>query len=438
MCKMKKLWVILVCFALCSVSGLKAENYPYRSDVLWVTVPDHADWLYQTGEKVKVEVQFYKYGIPRDCVVDYELGSELLPADKKGSVTLKNGRAVIDMGTMKTPGFRDCRLTAKVDGKTYRHHVKVGFSPEKIEPYTQMPADFDAFWKQAMDEAARCPMTYTLTPVPEYANEKVDCYLMKLQCVRRGNYVYGYLFMPKAEGKYPVVLCPPGAGIKPIKEPTRHRYYAEEGCIRLEIEIHGIRPDLDAATYKEISNAFGYKNNNYLCNGLDDRDDYYMKRVYLACVRCIDFLTSLPQWDGKNVITQGGSQGGALSITTAALSPKVTACVANHPALSDMAGYKAGRADGYPHFFTKGEGMDTPEKLRTMAYYDVVNFARRLTVPTYITWGYNDNTCPPTTSYAVYNVITAPKEALITPINEHWTSEDTERGHLVWIKKHLK
>ena len=82
--------------------------------------------------------------------------------------------------------------------------------------------------------------------------------------------------------------------------------------------------------------------------------------------------------------------------------------------------------------------MDTPEKEKTMAYYDVVNFARLLTVPTYMTWGYNDNTCPPTTSYAVYNVITAPKEALVTPINEHWTSDATERGHLDWIKKHLK
>ena len=102
-----------------------------------------------------------------------------------------------------------------------------------------------------------------------------------------------------------------------------------------------------------------------------------------------------------------------------------------------MAGFKAGRASGYPHF-EKHEGMDTPEKLATMAYYDVVNFARRLTVPTYITWGFNDDTCPPTTSYAVYNVITAPKEALITPINEHWTSDATERGHLTWIKKHLK
>ena len=37
---------------------LQAENYPYRSDYLWVTVPDHADWLYQTGENATVEVQF--------------------------------------------------------------------------------------------------------------------------------------------------------------------------------------------------------------------------------------------------------------------------------------------------------------------------------------------------------------------------------------------
>ena len=101
-----------------------------------------------------------------------------------------------------------------------------------------------------------------------------------------------------------------------------------------------------------------------------------------------------------------------------------------------MAGYKAGRAGGYPHFF-RVEGMDTPDKLKTMAYYDVVNFARMIKVPTYITWGYNDDTCPPTTSYAVYNVLDCPKEALITPINEHWTSHATEYGQLKWILRHL-
>ena len=122
-----------------------AENYPYRSDYLWVTVPDHANWLYKTGEHARVEVQFYKYGIPCDAVVEYTIGGDLLASDQQGKVTLKNGRATIDMGTSKTPGFRDLRLTATVDGTTYRHHVKVGFSPEKIKPFTQLPKDFSDY-----------------------------------------------------------------------------------------------------------------------------------------------------------------------------------------------------------------------------------------------------------------------------------------------------
>ena len=335
---------------------------------------------------------------------------------------------------MREPGFRDCRLTATVDGTSYKHHVKVGFSPEKIQPYTQMPKDFKEFWENNKAEAAKYPLTYTKKLAEEYCTDKVDCYLIKLMLNNRGQCIYGYLFYPKnaVKGSCPVVLCPPGAGIKTIKEPLRHKYYAEEGCIRFEIEIHGLNPEMSAEEFKEISNAFNGRENGYLNNGLENHDNYYMKRVYLGCVRSIDLLTSLPEWDGKNVIVQGGSQGGALALITAGLDSRVTACVANHPALSDMAGYKAGRAGGYPHFF-RVEGMDTPDKLKTMAYYDVVNFARMIKVPTYITWGYNDDTCPPTTSYAVYNVLDCPKEALITPINEHWTSDATEYGQLKWI-----
>lgn len=439
--KMMKKKLVLLLFALIlPLSFASAENYPYRSDVLWVTVPNHADWIYKTGEKATVEVQFYKYGIPQDGVtVSYEIGGDMMPAETSGSVTLKQGKAVIPIGTMKEPGFRDCRMTATVDGKSYKHHVKVGFSPEKIKPYTQMPEDFKEFWDKNKAEAAKYPLTYTKELAKEYCTDKVDCYLIKLMLNSRGQSIYGYLFYPKnaTKGSCPVVLCPPGAGIKTIKEPLRHKYYAEEGCIRFEIEIHGLNPTMTAEEFKEISNAFNGRENGYLNNGLENRDNYYMKRVYLGCVRSIDLLTSLPEWDGKNVIVQGGSQGGALALITTGLDPRVTACVANHPALSDMAGYKAGRAGGYPHFF-RTEGMDTPEKLRTMAYYDVVNFARLIKVPTYITWGYNDDVCPPTTSYAVYNTLDCPKEALITPINEHWTSNDTEYGQLQWILKHLK
>lgn len=433
---LKKLFVSFMSVLIAFLSA-QAENYPYRSDILWVTVPDHADWLYRTGEQAKIEIQLYRYGIPQDGVeVSYALGQELLPSERQGSVKLKNGRAVISVGTMRNPGFLDCVLKADIAGKSCTHHVKIGFSPEKLRPYTQQPADFVEFWNKAKSEAQQCPMTFTTKYVPEYSNEKVGCYLVKLQCYKKGQHVYGYLTRPKAKGKYPVVLCPPGAGVKTLKEPMRHRFYAEQGFIRLEMEIHGLNPELSPETFKDLSASFG----DYLLKGLDDRDNYYMKKVYLACVRAIDYLTSLDEWDGKNVIVQGGSQGGALALITAGLDSRVTLCVANHPALSDMAGYKAGRADGYPHFFTKLNEYhtDTQEKLQTMAYYDVVNFARQINIPVYLTWGYNDNTCPPTTSYIVYNTLTCPKEALITPINEHWVSETTEHTQLDWIKSKLK
>lgn len=433
---LKKLFVSML-FVLIASLSVQAENYPYRSDILWVTVPDHADWLYRTGEQAKIEIQLYRYGIPQDGVeVSYTLGQELLPYERQGSVKLKNGRAVLSVGTMRNPGFLDCVLKADIAGKSCTHHVKIGFSPEKLRPYTQQPTDFVEFWNKAKSEAEQCPMAFTTKYVPEYSNEKVDCYLIKLQCYKKGQHVYGYLTRPKAKGKYPVVLCPPGAGVKTLKEPMRHRFYAEQGFIRLEMEIHGLNPELSPETFKDLSASFG----DYLLKGLDDRDNYYMKKVYLACVRAIDYLTSLDEWDGKNVIVQGGSQGGALALITAGLDSRVTLCVANHPALSDMAGYKAGRADGYPHFFTKLNDYrtDTQEKLQTMAYYDVVNFARQINIPVYLTWGYNDNTCPPTTSYIVYNTLTCPKEALITPINEHWVSETTEHTQLDWIKSKLK
>lgn len=441
--KLKTIFLLLAFILAMNMSGvqnIKAENYPYKSDYLWLTVPDHADWLYQTGENAKVEVSFCKYGIPRDGELKYSIGNDMLQPDKHGSVKLKNGRAVINMGTKKTPGFRDMKLSVSLDGKTYEHHIKVGFSVDKIKPYTQEPQDFRSFWQKNVEELKQVPMSYNKELYKDYCTDKIDCYLVKLQIDKMGHSMYGFLFYPKNAhpGKHPVVLCPPGAGIKTIKDPMRNKYYAENGFVRFEVEIHGLDPRISSETFGEISRAFNDRNGGYLANGLENKDIYYMKHVYVGLVRCIDFLTSLPEWDGKNVAVQGGSQGGALAIIAAGLDSRVTQCVANHPALSDMAGYAAkGGTGGYPHFCRQPQILSNKDCLNTLAYFDVVNFARYVKAPTYLTWGYNDVTCPPTTSYAVWNTLKCTKESLLTPINEHWTTTETNRGQMEWIKAHL-
>lgn len=425
--------VLLWCAMLCN-----AENYSYRSDDLWLTTPNHADWLYQVGEKAFIDIYFCIYGIPQDLEVKYEIAPDMMPATTSGIVILKNGKATVNMGTMQKPGFLDLRLSTEKNGKTYKHHIKVGFSPERLKPYTKNPDDFDSFWQSTISTARQESQTKQMVimqkKIEAYSTNDIDCWLIKLKVDRRHS-IYGYLTKPKQQGSFPIVLCPPGAGIKTIKDPMRHTYYAKNGFIRFEMEIHGLNPEMTNEQFKEITSAFDYEN-GYLTNGLDSKDNYYMKHVYAACVRALDYLCSLSDWDGKNVYVQGGSQGGALSLITAGLDSRVTACVANHPALADMAGYLDNRAGGYPHF-NRMKNMLTPEKVTTMSYFDVVNFARRIKCPVYLTWGYNDDTCPPTTSYIVWNLITSPKQSLITPINEHWTSNDTEYGQMLWLQSKM-
>ena len=60
------------------------------------------------------------------------------------------------------------------------------------------------------------------------------------------------------------------------------------------------------------------------------------------------------------------------------------------------------------------------KKIKTIQYFDVVNFARQVKVPGFYTFGYNDMVCPPTTTYSAYNVINAPKELFVAETTAHY------------------
>mgnify|MGYP006137789975 CR=1 FL=1 len=173
---------------------------------------------------------------------------------------------------------------------------------------------------------------------------------------------------------------------------------------------------------------------------LDDRDTYYYRRVYLGALRGLDYLVQHPKWDGATLVTQGGSQGGQLAIVTAALDRRVTATVASYPAYADVTGYLAGRAGGWPHMFDKNNlpFHNQKEKLETVKYYDVVNFARLVKVPGFYSWGFNDETCPPTSMYASYNVIQAPKELYLALETGHWTYPEQRDKFNQWMIEQLK
>ena len=384
---------------------------PTEKLVKVIVATDHTDWTYKVGEKAKFTISVLQNGNPvKNAKIRYEIGPEKMEPTKKETITLTNGTQTLDAGTLTSAGFLRCTAIAEIDGKEYRNLATAGFNPNEIQPTVLNPTDFDTFWNDAKTELAKIPLDAKMTLLPERCTEKVNVYHVNIQNFALATRLYGILCIPKKEGKYPALLQVPGAGVRPYSGDIAN---AEKGIITLQIGIHGIPVNLDTQVYADLGRGIlnGYPNYN-----LDDKNRFFYKRVYLGCVRANDFLTSLPQYDGKNLAVTGGSQGGALSIVTAALDSRVKWLGAFYPAICDVTGYLNGRAGGWPHYFDKS-GIafnNKKEKLETVGYYDVVNFARRLSQPGIYSWGYNDETCPPTSMYAAYNTIKAPKELFLS------------------------
>ncbi|MCB0836793.1 MAG: acetylxylan esterase [Bacteroidetes bacterium] len=422
---------------LCVSISTQTFAQPRKGLVEVVVSPEHSNWTYTLNERADFEVKILLNGQPlSDITATYELGPEQMPPEEKGEIMIKKGLAVIKGIKMKKPGFVRCTVKTTYEGRTYEGWATAGFAPENIQPVVQKPEDFDTFWENAKAELAKIPIDAQLTLMPDLCTPDINVYHVSLQNIalsawRGPSRFFGVLSVPKAPGKYPAILNVPGAGVRPYGRDDR----AAQGVIVLRVGIHGIPVNLGPEVYNELGRSALA---DYPTSHLDDLDRYYYKRVYMGCVRAIDFIFSMPEFDGENLAVTGGSQGGALSIITAGLDKRVNYLAAFYPALCDLTGYLEGRAGGWPHMFKNYDASLRPNWVKVAPYYDVVNFARNLTVPGWYSWGYNDNVCPPTSMYAAYNSISSPKELHVFHQTAHWTFPEQGEDANAWLMKMLK
>ncbi len=421
---------LLICIFALFACVYCANSQVRGNEIRVVVSPDHADWTYDLNEPCSFTIQVYKaQNLLKDVTIDYSLGPEMYPEETKENVLLKEGKLTVK-GRMKHPGFYRCKVKAHVNGNTYEGLANAAYRPEQILPTAENPSDFDAYWTAAIEKARRTPLRPTMVLLPERCTETVNVYHVSFQNVRPGSRTYGILCMPKKEGKYPALLRVPGAGIRP--------YYgdvttAEKGAITLEIGIHGIPVTMTQDYYDKLFNGALWE---YWKMNNDDRDAFYYNRVVLGSIRAVDFLCGLPEYNGKSLGVTGSSQGGALSVITAALHKQVTFFAAVHPAMCDHSAFLQHRAGGWPHYFYN-QSSPNKEEIQVSRYYDVVNFARRLSIPGWFSWGYNDEVCPPTSMYSAYNSITSPKE--LHPYLEtghYWYQEQYDEWNN-WLWKQL-
>lgn len=397
---------------------------------------DKPDWVYKLEEQPVFKFQLRVNNEPLNGgEVSYRIGPEKMQVLERGKVNIANGEAKVTAQAMRAPGFLRCEAEYDWEGQTYKAVATAAFSPEQIKPHTVDPIDFDSYWFDAVEKSKSIPLNMVLTPMANRSNDSVVVYQVKYEFYN--DFVqqfYAVLSMPRVDGKYPAIIRFPGAGWAPLAGDQNN---AAEGFITLDLYIHGHPVIHDRDYYVDLQhNAL----KAYQYRGVEDRDSFYYKNVLLGCVRAVDLIHALPKFDGNNIGAWGSSQGGALSIMTTALEKRIDYLVALCPAMADFPGYLHGRAGGWPHFFTQPELYEdkTAQVVETLSYFDVVNFAKRLTVPGFYSWGFNDPTTPPTSIYAAYNSIQAPRELFVIPEGVHKIYPEQRIKTYTWLKSNLK
>ena len=328
--------------------------------------------------------------------------------EEKGEA--KADAPVVVKTSLDKPGF--VRLVAELlDGtgkKVARFDGGAGVDVEKIRPDKPEPADFDAFWARHKAALAKVPMDGATCKKIASGRADVKLYEVSVPCAGPRP-ATGFLSVPTKPGKYPARVHFHGynASWLPAARNTPKPSTLRADCIKLYLSAHGYEFNREDAYYKDLRKACGSNGYDYAFDPVQNSDPekaYFCGMTY-RLMRGLEYVKSRPEWDGKNLVVAGGSQGGLQSIWAAALDPDVTECRPFIPWNCNIAGPWSGRARGDWHI----------EWVPALGYYDAANMARRIpkTCRVTVTWaGLGDYICPPSGVMAFYNNLTCPKSLM--------------------------
>lgn len=299
-------------------------------------------------------------------------------------------------------------------------------------PLTCQP-DFDAFWARTLDESARTPVNarFRATEYPTLGAQVYEVFYEGW----RGAQICGWYVQPAGDGPFPALVQYHGySGSK--MDVYHYLMWVLQGYAVLAVDVRGQSGNsTDPACYT------GGHVSGWMTQGIMDPEEYYYRGVYMDCVRAIDAIASRPEVNAERIGVMGMSQGGGLTLATAALDERPVVAMPEMPYLCH---YKRAvdMAMRNPYLEIADYLRRWPDReeqvWRTLSYFDNLNLAGRIRCPVLMDVGLKDDICPPSSVYAVYNKITAPKEIKVFPYHNHEVVEALWEEKLRWAHRYLR
>jgi cephalosporin-C deacetylase len=318
---------------------------------------------------------------------------------------------------------------------------------ERYAPTVPEPADFDAFWRTTLDEAAARSVVVDVRPVPTDLR-LVDTWDVTFSGFG-GDPVRAWFTRPAGVGDpLPAVVEYLGYG-RGRGLPHERLTWTAAGYAHLLMDSRGQGDQYGTGGDTPDPHGGAIGGPGALTRGILAPHDYYYRRLITDAVRAVQAVRSLPGVDPTRVAVAGTSQGGGLAIAVGGLVPDLSAVLASVPFLchflraieiTDAAPYRE-----IVQFLAVHREAEEAVR-RTLSYVDGVAFARRATAPAHFGVALRDMVCPPSTVYAAYNQYgtasgrPAPPERTmhVYPFNQHEGGEAVHaQRQLRWLSARL-
>jgi cephalosporin-C deacetylase len=318
---------------------------------------------------------------------------------------------------MEVAGFvrMECTVSEEGEERQVRRRRRICCAPTEVRSELTRRSDFDEFWAGSMAELKAVEPRYELSEGSTDESTGVRLYSILMHSFGEVR-VRGWLQVPPGDGPHPALLRVPGymQTMRPVDDTG--------GSVVLSLNIRGQGNSTDDTPGRPA---------DFWIRGLDDKDTYYYRGAFLDCVRGVDYLSSRADVDPERIAVWGMSQGGGLAFATAALDERIDLCIADIPWLCDWVNYDKliGRDDDMNAWLDAKESRTPESVLATLSYFDSLNFCGQIQCPTLMGVGLQDPICPPCTSFAAFNQITAPHEFRIYEDRGHGLSGP----HYEWV-----
>lgn len=301
------------------------------------------------------------------------------------------------------PGLYNIDLTINTTSyeDTTRHSF--GYEIDYINSPLHKPADFDAFWNDALQELAKINPAYQITEAPEKTTAEYKVYKVEMNSLENVK-IFGWLTIPKTwiKGKkFPVVVIYPGYQV--MMNPLFFYDY-----IGLSLNVRGMDKKSEAYPIPDGEEVLTYN--------IQEKEKYIYRGIYMDCIRGIDFLFANEHlgFDLNRITVLGGSQGASLALVVAALKNKIiNTCIADVPIYCDMhmnlemepqIKEEAFTFKYINRFLNKQAGVFTKEQfLQNFSYFEVQNFIPQIKCSVLMAAAFKDALAPASTVFCGFN-----------------------------------